>query len=125
MWPSVVSDCGHVGDAPTELIGAWRLASFEDRESELDEWQQPLGVGASGIIICDPSGTVSVHIHAPNALADDYPSYIGYFGTFSVHDVRRSGARITGTLELSLDGGHPSEVSTAMGPGHFRSTGTF
>jgi dihydroxyacetone kinase-like predicted kinase len=61
-------------DAPAELIGAWRLASFEDRESEQDEWQQPLGTDAAGVIICDSSGTVSVHIHAPHPLSDDYPS---------------------------------------------------
>ena len=89
---------------PAELFGAWRLVSFEDRETEADEWADSLGPDPRGLMIVHPPALVSVQIQAEG------PLYVGYFGTASVTDVRGDDGHLTGTLVLELEGGHPPEA---------------
>jgi hypothetical protein len=111
------------GEIPTELFGAWRLVSYEDRESEGEAWDQPLGGGAHGLFLCHPPATVSVQIYAPQPPVADGPLYVGYFGRAVARNLVRDGGSTRGELLLSLDGGHPAGALDADEPRPFEITG--
>jgi hypothetical protein len=95
-------------DIPSELFGAWRLISYEDRETEDKAWDQPLGAEAQGLLLCHPPATVSVQIYAPQPPGVDGAFYVGYFGRAVTRNVVRDGPSTRGEILLSLDGGHPA-----------------
>jgi hypothetical protein len=111
------------GDIPTDLFGAWRLISYEDRESEDLAWDQPLGAGAQGLLLCHPPATISVQIYAPQPPDVDGPLYVGYFGRAVPRNLVLDGASTRGELLLSLDGGHPAGALYADDPRPFEITG--
>ena len=47
-------------DARLELLGAWTLVTYEDREDPSEEWTYPFGPKPRGLVIYHPSGIVSV-----------------------------------------------------------------
>ena len=107
---------------PPELIGAWRLVAFEERASEQEPWQHPLGVDARGVWFSDSAGVLSVHIHAPNA-PDPALRKIAYFGFLTVRGVESSGEGVRGELIYELDGGFPAAVLEPGEPWPFEVTG--
>lgn len=94
----------------TDLTGAWRLVSFQAVGTD-GSVAYPLGVDASGQLLYDPSGRMSLHIvradvepfvdddweqAADEEIRDAWPAYLGYCGTFQVgadevtHDIEGS-----------------------------------
>jgi hypothetical protein len=108
---------------PHELFGAWRLDAFEDRDSVDAPWTGSLGPDARGLLICHPPDLVSVHIEAPSPPGAEGPLYLGYFGRATAHDLGGRDGRVTGTLHLELDGGHPPEMVAANDPRPFEVLG--
>jgi hypothetical protein len=108
---------------PLELVGAWRLVSYEDRDSEADEWEQPLGDGAQGMILCAESGAVSFQLYAPNRVSPDFPPYFGYFGTCTIPELAREDERLRGVMTLALSGGHRDTVLEDNPPRPFELSG--
>jgi len=96
--------------APEELFGAWRLVAYLDRASEDEDWHSPLGDGATGLMSLQMPDVVSVHIYAPHPLDADTPTYVGYFGTFTVVDLVHETRRIHGALRFALEGAHPAAL---------------
>ena len=107
---------------PPELVGAWRLVELEERASEQEPWEHPLGEGARGVFFCDGAGVLSVHIHAPHAPETTYRN-VGYFGFFTVGNVQRSGDSVRGEMRYELDGGFPVEALEPDEPRPFEVTG--
>jgi hypothetical protein len=87
-----------------QLLGAWKLVSWEEigGDGAIDF---PLGSGAVGLLIYDRSGHVSAQLaRSPqtNFESEDWrqassaemtaawPSYFGYFGTFSIDAEERT-----------------------------------
>jgi len=92
-----------------QLIGTWRLVSFEDRKDEKDpnsEWTYPYGKNPKGYIVYDETGHVTVQIMrtpppAKFASGDDkkptseearaaYKGYVAYFGTYTIDEASHS-----------------------------------
>jgi hypothetical protein len=44
-----------------QLLGVWRVRSYEDRGTPEDAWAQPYGPEVDGLVIYDRSGWLSVH----------------------------------------------------------------
>ena len=92
-----------------QLIGTWRLVSFEDRKDEKDpnsEWTYPYGKNPKGYIVYDETGHVTVQIMrtpppAKFASGDDkkptseeakaaYEGYVAYFGRYTIDEASHS-----------------------------------
>lgn len=88
-----------------QLIGTWRLVSFEDRKDEKDpnsEWTYPFGKSPKGYFVYDATGHVTIQImrtppSAKFASGDDdkptsdeakaaYEGYVAYFGTYTIDE---------------------------------------
>ena len=83
---------------PTNLVGTWRLVSFEARDSK-GKVQYPLGEHVSGLLVYDAFGNVSAHVvknDRPLFAADDpargtdaevraaFDGHASYFGTYTI-----------------------------------------
>lgn len=112
---------------PVELLGAWRLVSYEDRDTEEDECEQQLPAGSEGVAICDRAGTWSVHVYAPPPADSDDPDeealYLGDFGRCEVRDGVHEQDTVRGTLVVEMLGGHPVSVFGGNDPRPFEITG--
>jgi Lipocalin-like domain len=84
------------------LLGAWQLVSWSEHPSE-GKVTYPLGEGARGQIIYSPEGRVAAQlmsvdmsrfahedwrVASSGEKAAAWGKYFGYFGTFSIDDVR-------------------------------------
>jgi hypothetical protein len=81
------------------LLGAWHVVAFEDRAHASEEWNQTYGPGASGVIIYDPSGIVSVQVPPSGSIVD----YVAYFGTFRVTEAHNDGDAIRGVVNHHME----------------------
>jgi hypothetical protein len=106
--------------ASHNLVGTWRLISFENFRS--GKWEAPYGENPRGYFVYDPTGRVSIHIMKMPRLAADgfgrgatpsveqkaaaYDAYVGYFGTYTVDAAR---GIVVHHVEGSLD---PSYTDT-------------
>jgi Lipocalin-like domain len=104
-----------------QLLGTWRLVSFEDRQDD-SEWIFPYGKNPKGYFIYDETGHVAIQIMRtppPSKFAsgDDakrtaeeakavYDGYVAYFGTYTIDEARHI---LIHHLEGSL---HPSFIGT-------------
>ena len=85
-----------------ELIGSWRLLSYEDRD-ESDRVVYPYGKSPAGLIIYDSTGHMAVQMMKtppPDVASDDwdkftvaekvalYDGYVAYFGRYEVDMAR-------------------------------------
>jgi hypothetical protein len=92
-----------------QLIGTWRLISFEDRTDEKDpnsEWTYPYGKNPKGYVVYDETGHVTIQMMrtpppAKFASGDDnkptpeeakaaYEGYVAYFGTYTIDEASHS-----------------------------------
>src|SRR6266487_27467 len=88
-----------------QLIGTWRLVSFEDRKDEKDpnsEWTYPYGKNPKGYIVYDETGHVTIqmmktpppakfasrddHKPTPEEAEAAYEGYVAYFGTYTIDE---------------------------------------
>ena len=76
----------------SHLLGAWRVTSYDDRESTDDEWSETYGPAVDGLIIYHQPDWLSVHVVGSDARLDSY------FGRFEVVEIRETGGDITGVL---------------------------
>lgn len=88
---------------PAGLVGAWRLATWEEREGESGDWRSPLGPDADGMLLCDASGAISFQLTAPAA----HIPYAGLFG----HAVVRCADGVSGELRIMVDAVHPADFT--------------
>jgi hypothetical protein len=105
-----------------QLIGTWRLVSFEDRVDPNSEWTYPFGKNPSGYFVYDETGHVTIQIMRtppPSKFAsgDDarptpeeakavYDGYVAYFGTYTVDEAKHV---VIHHVEGSM---HPSFIGT-------------
>ena len=88
--------------ARDELLGVWRLVSYEFRLAD-GILIRPMGLGVQGLLIYDPSGYMSLHVidpERPKFTTNDWMSgtaeeakaaldgCMAYYGTFEVDDVK-------------------------------------
>ena len=87
-----------------QLVGTWRLVSYEDRGDPNGEWTYRFGKNPKGYVIYDETGHVAIQIMKTPpppkfASGDDakptpeealavYSSYTAYFGTYTVDEAR-------------------------------------
>jgi hypothetical protein len=88
-----------IAEARRRLLGAWELLEFEDRESPTGPWSQTYGPNPSGLIVYDPSGTVSTHVPPAGSISE----YVAYYGRFEVVEARRSANGLTGIVEHRME----------------------
>jgi hypothetical protein len=96
-----------LGNLRKQLIGTWRLVSFEDRKDEKDqnsEWTYPYGKNPKGYIIYDETGHVMIQMMrtppppqfvsghdnkpTPQEALAAYDGYLAYFGKYTVDEAR-------------------------------------
>jgi hypothetical protein len=111
-----------VSEVPPELVGAWRLVAVEYREREDEPWEEPLGEGLKGQLVCSAAGALSVQIDSPNA-DEGLPRYVAYFGSAAIRDLARDGDTVRGELVYSIEGGMPLEALVTDAPRPFEITG--
>ena len=90
------------GETAKELIGSWRLLSYEDRDAS-GTIVYPYGKSPAGLLVYDSTGHMAVQIMKnppPDVSSDDwdkftvaekvalYEGYVAYFGRFEVDDTR-------------------------------------
>ncbi len=96
-------------EARRELLGAWRLVSYEDREDPDGEWNNPFGPNPKGLVIYHPSGVLAVQV-----MADDGPpsglAYVSYFGTFKIIEARDEAGVTAGVVEHHVEAGSMAEL---------------
>src|SRR5206468_10810003 len=86
------------------LLGAWRLVSFEARDSK-GQLQYPLGQDVSGLLVYDAAGNMSAHVMRIQRplLPANYPEcgtdaevsaafyvHASYFGIYAIDLARQS-----------------------------------
>jgi hypothetical protein len=79
--------------AGSPLIGAWRLKTYEDRESVEDDWVETYGPSVDGLIIYDDSGWLAVQVAGQDG------RYDAYFGRFLVVEVQNEGDGVRGVVK--------------------------
>ena len=88
----------------TQLIGTWRLVSYEDRDDPNSEWKYRYGKNPQGYIIYDQTGHVTIQIMrtppppkfasgndakpTPEEALAVYSGYSAYFGTYTVDEAK-------------------------------------
>ena len=82
-----------------QLVGAWALMSFVERDIETGVENHPFGEHPLGVILYTPDGYVSAQLQRPerpplHATPEEYAaagrSYIAYSGRFFVDEAKRS-----------------------------------
>jgi hypothetical protein len=102
-----------IAEAAAQLAGAWKLVSCDDREDESSPWLS-YGSDPRGLIVYDPSGTLSVHLVAEGP-SPSAAGYLGYWGTFQVVGAAVDEHGIVGTVEHHMVGGSTQDLF-AEGP---------
>lgn len=97
----------------SDLLGTWRLLSFETRSAD-GVSSQPFGSDPSGILMYDPLGNFSVQLaraERPEFASDDMQvgsddeiraAYTGYAAYFGAYDVNDSDGFLTHNVDVSL-----------------------
>ena len=97
----------------SDLLGTWRLLSFEMRPSE-GAFSQPFGVDPCGVLIYDANGNFSVQLarsERPEFASGDMrdgtddeirAAYTGYIAYFGVYDVNEADSYVTHKVDMSL-----------------------
>jgi len=92
--------------AQSELVGTWRIVSFEDRDARTGEWVNSLGERPTGYLVYTPDGRVMVQLtgglargNAGAGSGDAAGGYIAYFGTWRVD---RAAGTVTHFIEGAL-----------------------
>lgn len=93
-----------VADSEASLLGTWRLAAYEARDSE-GGVQYPLGKNVSGLLVYDRGGNMAAHVMrndlAPFAGKDParatdseiraaFDGYGSYFGSYTVDQANQT-----------------------------------
>jgi hypothetical protein len=104
-----------------QLVGTWRLVSYQRQEAAEAGWKDRLGSSPRGYILYDRTGHMAVQLAkmprprfasgkdeepTPEEARDAYLGYVAYFGTYSVDETRRI---VTHHVEGSL---RPEYVGT-------------
>jgi Lipocalin-like domain len=97
-----------IAEAAAQLAGAWKLVSCDDREDESSPWL-PYGSDPRGLIVYDPSGTLSAHLVAEGP-SPSSAGYLGYWGTFRIVRAAVDGQAIVGTVEHHMVGGSTRDL---------------
>ena len=96
-----------------DLLGTWRLLSFEMRPSE-GASSQPFGVDPCGVLIYDANGNLSVQLarsERPEFASGDIrdgtddeirAAYTGYIAYFGVYEVNEADSYVTHKVDVSL-----------------------
>src|SRR6266516_5622352 len=87
-----------------QLIGTWRLVSYEDRDDPNVEWKYRYGKNPQGYLIYDQTGHVTIQIMrtppppkfasgndakpTPEEALAVYSGYSAYFGTYTVDEAK-------------------------------------
>ena len=97
-----------------QLIGAWKLVSYEEKPVDGSPTVHPLGEDASGIIMYTPDGFMSAQLSKPDRkpfasgdwfkasdheFKDEATSYIAYTGPFHVDEEKQ---HLTHSMFISL-----------------------
>jgi hypothetical protein len=106
-----------VAELRGQLIGAWRVERYEDRESIDDTWSETYGPGVDGLIIYHEPDWLAVLV------ADGDGRLDSYFGRFEVVAIRREGSDITGLLNHVIVASSLSELLAADPERPFRLAG--
>ena len=89
-----------------QLIGTWRLLSYEDRDDPNGEWTYRFGKNPKGYFIYDETGHVAIQIMktppppkfasgndakpTPEEALAVYSSYTAYFGTYTIDEAKHA-----------------------------------
>lgn len=89
------------GTLQNQLIGIWKLTSFERRDDPAGEWTRPLGDNPKGYFVYGEKGHVAIQLmrfSPPAAFSSEQPplselkaaydGYIALFGTYSVDEAK-------------------------------------
>ncbi len=95
-------------EPPRELIGAWRLTAYDDRESVDEAWVETYGPHPLGLLVYDASGSLSVQI----CMADG-SRFDAYFGRFAVVEVAEENGDLVGIVHHNVVAGSMPELLTA------------
>jgi len=93
----------NLDDAATALAGVWLLVEYRDRVSVDDPWFEPYGSEPTGMFVYDPAGHLSVHV-APSVDAPADAKYLGYFGTWTLHEAHDDDGAIVGVVHHVMTG---------------------
>jgi hypothetical protein len=99
------------------LTGAWRLKSYQDRESVEDDWEEAYGPGVDGLIVYDESGWLAVQVAARDGRFD------AYFGRFTVTQVAGEAGEVRGVVNHEVVATSMPELMTADQARPFRISG--
>lgn len=91
-------------DLRRQLIGTWRLVSYEDRDEPNGEWKYRYGKNPKGYFIYDQTGHVTIQLMrtpppqkfasgndakpTPEEALAVYGGYSAYFGTYTVDEAK-------------------------------------
>jgi hypothetical protein len=84
------------------LVGAWRLVTYEDRDSEDDPWTTPFGERPLGIGVYDHTGLVSMQVFA-DPTSPSAETFVAYIGKFVIRHAASNTAGYGGIVEHRID----------------------
>jgi hypothetical protein len=108
----------HVELGP-QLHGAWRLTSYDDRESIDDDWHETYGSEPIGLAIYHPTGCLSMQISEADGSRFD-----AYFGRFAISEVSEQNGVVLGVVQHQVVASSMPEMLTADPTRPFRVSGT-
>jgi hypothetical protein len=106
-----------VDDLRGQLIGAWRVRRYDDRDSIAEEWGATYGPDVDGLIVYHDSGWLSVQITGSDGRLD------GYFGRFEVVEMSARDGDIVGLLNHLIEASSMPELLLADPARPFRVSG--
>lgn len=104
-------------DLRAQLIGAWRVKRYDDRDSVGEEWAETYGPEVDGLILYHESGWLSVHVAGSDGTLDSY------FGRFTVVEIREQDGDVTGVVNHLIVASSLPDVLTADPARPFRVSG--
>jgi Lipocalin-like domain len=106
-----------VDDLRGQLIGAWRVRSYDDRDSIEKEWVETYGPDVDGLIVYHESGWLTVSVAGRGGKLDSY------FGRFDVVEISEEHGDLTGVLNHLIVASSVPELLTADPARPFRISG--
>jgi hypothetical protein len=106
-----------VEDLRGQLIGAWRVRRYDDRESTEKQWVETYGPDVDGLIVYHESGWLTVSVAGRGGKLDSY------FGRFEVVEIREEHGDVTGLLNHLIVASSLPELLNADPARPFRVSG--